>query len=64
MVKQRCCCGICGHKLTRDEIEFYGGTCDACERDFTAHVVDDCGVGAEDVDLDRLFNVCSDRSIH
>ena len=64
MVRQRCCCSICGHKLTHDEIKFYGGTCDACERDFSAHVVDDCQTGAEDVDLERLFGCQQEHWLH
>lgn len=59
----QCTCRICGARLSAEESEFYSDTCDACARAWSAHV-DNYRYGAEDVDLDRLFGIEAEGSIH
>lgn len=57
-------CRICAKHLSAEEIAYYDGTCESCERDWSAHMDDWRTSQADDQDLDRLLSVPPDQSLH
>lgn len=56
-------CSGCGRTLTKEEIHYYGQTCDDCEREWSERMTK-WRLGGEDQELDLLYSGGPTVAVH